>query len=45
MDSGCVIPEDYLSIVEEYEINQSRLNVRKQAAFGLVDFISEEVDG
>ena len=45
VDSGRVIPEDYLSMVEEYELNQGRLNVRVQQAFGLVDFISEEADG
>lgn len=45
VDQGRVIPEDYLSMVEEYELKQGRLNVRMQQAFGLVDFISEEADG
>lgn len=44
-ENGRVIPEDYLSKIEDYEIGQGRINVRVQQAFGLVDFISEEADG
>uniref|UniRef100_UPI0038620D64 DEAD/DEAH box helicase n=1 Tax=Lentibacillus songyuanensis TaxID=3136161 RepID=UPI0038620D64 len=43
--NGRVVPEDYLPIIEDYELQQGRLNVKEQQAFGLVDFISEEVDG
>src|SRR5699024_10629386 len=42
---GRIIPEDYFSIIEEHELKQGRFNVRVHRAFGLVDFISEEVDG
>ncbi|WP_407272656.1 DEAD/DEAH box helicase [Radiobacillus sp. PE A8.2] len=45
VETGRVIPEDYLTIIEEHELNKGRLNVRMQQAFGLVDFISEEADG
>lgn len=45
IESGRVIPEDYLSMVEAHEFEQGRLNVRVQQAFGLVDLISEEADG
>ncbi|MBU9710541.1 DEAD/DEAH box helicase [Evansella tamaricis] len=40
-----IIPEDYLPMIESYELKQGRLNVTVQPAFGLVDFISEETDG
>ncbi|GEL78692.1 DEAD/DEAH box helicase [Tenuibacillus multivorans] len=43
--NGRVVPEDYLNLIEDYELNHGRMNVRTQPAFGLVDFISEEADG
>ncbi|NMB18786.1 MAG: hypothetical protein GX984_04960, partial [Erysipelothrix sp.] len=43
--NGRVIPEDYLSLIEAHELKQGRFNVRVQQALGLIDFISEEVNG
>lgn len=40
-----IVPEDYLTFIKDYELKQGRINIRTQPAFGLVDFISEEVDG
>jgi superfamily II DNA or RNA helicase len=45
LDCDRVIPEDYFSLIEEHELRQGRVSVRVQQALGLVDFISEEVDG
>lgn len=44
-ENSRVIPEDYLEMIEDYELRQGRINVRVQQAFGLVDYISEEADG
>src|SRR5690606_873052 len=43
--NGRVIPEDYLSLIDAHELKQGRFNVRVQQALGLIDFISEEVNG
>lgn len=45
VSNGRVIPQDFLSLIEEYELKSGRLNVQLQPAFGLVDFISEDVEG
>jgi superfamily II DNA or RNA helicase len=45
IDNGRIIPDDYIHIIENYEIGQGRINIRKQSALGLIDFISEETDG
>jgi SNF2 family DNA or RNA helicase len=44
-ETGRVIPAHYKEILEEYEYGEGRVNVRTQKAFGLVDFISENLDG
>ena len=44
-ETGRIIPEKYKEFIEDYEFGEGRLNVRAQAAFGLVDFISEDLDG
>ncbi|SDK32497.1 DEAD/DEAH box helicase [Lacicoccus qingdaonensis] len=44
-ETGRIIPERYKEFIEDYELGEGRLNVRAQAAFGLVDFISEDLDG
>lgn len=43
--NGRVVPEDYLQMIEDYELKQGRLNVQVQEAFGLIDIISEDMDG
>ena len=45
VECGRVISDDYLHVIEEYELSQGRMNVRKQPSYGLIDFISEEIDG
>ncbi|WP_163530745.1 DEAD/DEAH box helicase [Halobacillus ihumii] len=45
VSNGRILPEDFLSLIEKYELENGRLNVQVQPAFGIVDFISEEVDG
>ncbi|MGY4691003.1 helicase-related protein [Salibacterium sp. K-3] len=45
MISARVIPEDFFSLIESYELSRGRVNVKLRSALGLVDFTSEEVDG
>src|SRR5699024_9615290 len=44
-ETGRIIPDEYKEFIEDYELSEGRLNVRAQAAFGLVDFISEDLEG
>ncbi|MBM7541297.1 hypothetical protein [Amphibacillus cookii] len=37
VSNGRVVPEDYLPIIEDYELQRGRLNVKVQQSFGLVD--------
>jgi len=40
-----LIPNDFESIVKDYETHQGRLNLKRMDAYGLVDFISEDTEG
>lgn len=40
-----VIPNDYMGVIEQYELGQKRKLVKRYPAFSLVDFLSEDEDG
>lgn len=44
-DYARVLPFEYEGLVRDYELRNGRTNVKVQHAYGLVDFVSEDVDG
>ncbi|MEH7307913.1 helicase, partial [Neobacillus drentensis] len=40
-----VIPSIYHNLIESFELNEGRINIALQSAFGMADFISEEPNG
>jgi len=42
---GRYIPTDILDIIKKYEASKGRINVVPQKSYGLVDFLSESIDG
>ncbi|ARK30110.1 DEAD/DEAH box helicase [Halalkalibacter krulwichiae] len=40
-----LIPEDVYPLIKQYELENGRVNVTAQSAFGLIDFTSETPDG
>ncbi|MEH7248591.1 helicase-related protein [Neobacillus niacini] len=45
LQNGRVIPALYYNLIESFELNEGRIHITEQPAFGIADFISEEPNG